>query len=346
MADTNTLLSNNDIISFLLRNSLQDDCLFLANHSQRIDFKNRQHVPVSLVNAIDIIRGNPNEADQVVWTIISQKRRGSSESFLELIDVLRVQAQDTPALILNTYALSIIENIGDLYATEIELLLQWTDALSVCPIVQDIISSKYQLCWSPRLGRSACNFFWHVAKNSPFEAAIEFVKKGLQCADDLQNKDALSEWGYYWEVRLLWLISPEKAAQKLSRYVVLAQPPPFMAQINDHKGELCCPRCCKMYITHILSKNLLAYHQIERIATKGYQDSFLLTFQDLSPTEQKEVAKLLSYFSGEIERIESFLKITSGPQERVPHEPLIRDTSLINTIANREKYEQKNLEED
>lgn len=114
MADTNTLLSNNDIISFLLRNSLQDDCLFLANHSQRIDFKNRQHVPVSLVNAIDIIRGNPNEADQVVWTIISQKRRGSSESFLELIDVLRVQAQDTPALILNTYALSIIENIGDI----------------------------------------------------------------------------------------------------------------------------------------------------------------------------------------------------------------------------------------
>ena len=67
MTEADAFSTDADVVSFLLRNSLTDDRLFLQNHSSH---KNRRYAPISLENAFDIIRSNSNEADYVVWTII------------------------------------------------------------------------------------------------------------------------------------------------------------------------------------------------------------------------------------------------------------------------------------
>lgn len=346
MTCVDTLLSNNDVISFLLENPLSNDYLLLIERSSQINSKKLSFEPVSLIKAIDIIRNKPDMADHVVWSIISQKRRGSSDSFLELIDLLQSEHQDASALVLNTYALSVTQICGDLYATEIELLLQWTDASSVFSIVQDIIGSKYDTCWTSRFCKAVCNFFWKVAKNSKPAEKVEFVNTGLRYAIDLQTKDPTSEWGYYWEVRLLWLVSPEEAAKRLRRYVVLAQPPPLINHIDDSKGELCCPRCCQMYIKGVLSRNTLSLHQIEQVANKGYCDARMMENQELTPKEMVEVATLCDYFNSKIEWIKSFQAKTSALLKNPPHEIPFVEKSRKNFIERQGKYTNKLIEED
>jgi len=346
MTCVDVLLSNNDVISFLLENPLSDDYLFLIERSSQINSKKLSLMPVSLVNAIDVIRNKPNEADHVVWSIISQKRRGSSDSFLELIDLLQIEHKGASAFILNTYALSIAENSGDLYATEIELLLQWADAFSVSSIVQEIIGSKYDACWTPRFCKAVCNFFWNFAKNSTPTKKVEIVNIGLRYAMDLQTNDPTSEWGYYWEVRLLWLISPEGATKRLRRYVVLAQPPPFINYVDDRNGELCCPRCCQLYIKSVLSKNTLSFQQVEQVATKGYRDTLMMEKQDLPPQEKAEVEALLDYFCCEMARTASLQTKTGDMLKKSPREILIADNPQENIFASQEKYKTKFNEED
>lgn len=346
MTYVDALLSNNDVISFLLENSLSDDYLFLIERSSQINSKKPSLTPVSLVSAIDLIRDKPDEADYVVWTIISQKRRGCSDSFLELIDLLQIEHKSASAFVLNTYALSITQNSGDLYATEIELLLQWADASSVYSLVQDIIRSKYDACWTPRLCKAACDFYWNFAKNSNPTEKAKLVNTGLRYAIDLQAKDPTSEWGYYWEVRLLWLLSPEEATKRLRRYVVLAQPPPFINHIDDHSGELCCPRCCRMYIKYVLSKNTLSFRQIEQVAIKGYRDTLLAQKQELTSKEAAEVADMLDYFSNEIERGNSSQPKVSDFLKKPPREIPFVGISQQTIIESQEKCKTKFNEED
>lgn len=346
MTCSDALLSNNDVISFLLENPFPDDYLFLIERSSQINSKKLSIEPVSLTKATDIIRQNPNMADHVVWSIISQKRRGSGDSFLELIDLLQMEHQEASALVLNTYALSVMRNCGDLYATEIELLLQWTDASSVFSIVYDIIESKYDIYWTTRFCKAVCDFFLNIAKNSQPTQKVEFVKTGLRYATDLQIKDPTSEWGYYWEVRLLWLVSPEEAAKKLRRYVVLGQPPPFINHIGDSKGELCCPRCCQMYIKDILSRNVLSLQQIEQVANKGYRDARMMEKQELTPKEAAEVVAMLDYFSKETGNGQSSQNRTSALLKNPSRKISFAKKSQQNIIESQEKYIIKFNEED
>lgn len=304
MTEADAFSTDADVVSFLLRNSLTDDRLFLQNHSSH---KNRRYAPISLENAFDIIRSNSNEADDVVWTIIYQNRTGSIDSFLGLIDLLQKEHKNKSALVLNTYALSIFENSGDLHATEIELLLQWADASSISSIVQEIIETKYKTCWSPRFCRALCSFFWNLAKAMSPGKKAEVVREGIQYATDLQVNDPTSEWGYYWEVRMLWLISPNDAAKQLKNIVVFAQPPPFREHVRDSRMKLCCPRCCQLFI-----KNMLSLTQIEHVIIKGYQDAFQMTYLELSPKERIEIADLLCYFRDELERWNSYQELATN----------------------------------
>ena len=123
----------------------------------------------------------------------------------------------------------------------------------------------------------------------------EVVREGIQYATDLQVNDPTSEWGYYWEVRMLWLISPNDAAKQLKNIVVFAQPPPFREHVRDSRMKLCCPRCCQLFI-----KNMLSLTQIEHVIIKGYQDAFQMTYLELSPKERIEIADLLCYFMDEL----------------------------------------------
>jgi len=338
-------LSNNEVISFLLKNSLQDDFLFLKKRSIQNNSRMREYPPLSLKKALDVIRDNPNDADQVVWTIILQDRRGNSGSFLELIEWLQSKSQDGPALVLNTYALDINPNSGDLYATEMELLLHWADALSLRSIINEIIDKNYERCWTPRFCRAVCSFFWILAKDSSSDRS-EILKRGIQCAKKLQEEDPTSEWGYYWELSLLWLSSPKEASSKLAEYVISARPESFAKFVDDSKAKLCCPRCCQMYIELILSRNPLLDWQIIKTAEKGMSDARSLFCQKLSHNEQKEIIELLKYFREKIEKMISSQKFAAELKKELPQEISISNASRENIINSHEKYKIRYDEED
>ena len=331
-------LSNNEVISFLLKNSLQDDFLFLKNRSLQNNSRMSEYPPLSLKRALEIIRDNPNNADQVVWTIMLQERRGSSDSFLELIELLQSKSQDGPAFVLNTYALAINPDSGDLYATEIELMIQWADALSLRSIIEEIIDKNYERCWTPRFCRIVCGFFWNLAKDSSSDK-FEILKRGIQCAKKLQEEDPTSELGYYWEVSLIWLSSPEEASLKLAEYVIFSRPKVFERFVDDSKAKLRCPRCCQMYIELILSRNTLLDWRIIKTAEKGMRDAHSLVCQKLSSNEQKEIAELLEYFREKIEKTISSQEFMAELKKKSSREISILSASRENITNNHEKHE-------
>lgn len=350
--DNPSILSSKNTSGFcLLDKSLQDDLLYFINQqlnndtNQQLnnDTKTGLEPPITLRNATEIIRDNPDMADQVVKKIITQKRRGQSDAFFYLVDLLQSRGKDAAALFLNTHSLLIHENCGDLYAKQIELLLQWTDAATVHSIMKPVIDEKYKDCRSPRLTAALCGLFWHLAKDSTSTAQGKLVNTGLNYAIDLQKTAPENEWGYYWEIMLLQLTSPEEAENKLTQYVSLARPAPFSEHIKDTACKLLCPRCCQLYIIFVLSKCRAYVRQIVHIAKKGQADAKYLSSRILLPTEKAEASRLYLYFTDEIAKADSFLKRASESQfSKLSEVPPAGSPNLTGTL---EQYHTKFPEE-
>lgn len=321
MTDPEALLkpyADSVIHSFLSNKSSQSDEFLRPNNPPYEGFAVSNDYPTSIVNAIDIVESNPNQIGQVVQAIITRGLRGNDESILKLLDILRVQKEYKLAYGLSIYASQIFVNNGDIYAAEIESAIELTDALSAGSVIQRIIDSKYESCWSYRFGRAVCNFYWHIAKmNLSAAEKKKYVENGLSCARDLQMRNPKDEFGYFWEVELLWLIDPFEGARKLRRYVREAKPPPLLSLNEDSKTELSCPRCCELYIKRILSVNgQLAWQQIEECAIKGLADAFSLSFQELPPIEQAELSRLSAYFNNQIDRVTAMKKQSAALRKK------------------------------
>lgn len=298
MANKDDLLRKNAMFPSLITYQISDEnsSSLLSKYPSQISPENQPCRPLSLGKATDIIRRKPNEADNVVQTLLSQKCRGGSESFLALIDLLQSKKEYELALSLNIHALSFLQKNGNLYATQIELLLQCCGALFASEKVQKTIEENYESCWTPRFCRAVCTFYWELAKDSEESKRAEIVKAGLLCAKDLQEKEPTSEWGYYWEVKLLRITSPREAETKLEQYV-LRSPGPLREYTGDNHEELCCPRCCEMYIKTVLSRRVKLFElMIELVANKGLHDTKAMKLGELTPAEKEAASGLLAYF--------------------------------------------------
>lgn len=264
--------------------------------------------PVTISEAVRVLREKPEMANELVLAILMQERKGSDESFLELIELLREIDEPGLADMVNRHALKIFRYNGDFYAIDIELRLLWSDARSAAPKIQKILNERYDECWSYRLGRAACDFYWHIAKISRRDEQRGYAERGIACARQLQRTQPQNEWGYYWEIELTWLISQEAACELFMKY--LWRTPDRLAERNhDAREVLCCPRCCKLYIERVLSQTMsLGWNgePLKQAAEKGLRYVTALYLRRPPALERAELEQLGEYFRQQIEQVEMY----------------------------------------
>lgn len=244
------------------------------------------------------IQIDPARAEEIVDTIIRENFRGKLEDFLKMIDLLSALKKPWLSRRLCEYAVTIGKINGDLYAAAIEAITDLGEEEELAKVIEDFIDSKYEKFPAYRFGKAICYFFYRVANASAPQEKRKYVQKGLDYANKLKSQDPRREFGYYWEVKLLKLVDPVAAEDKLSSYVRWGRPQEFSAHSMDTEERLMCPRCCRLLIEEYLSlKGPTASDEIKEVAQEGFDVSdWLLATGNLTDAEMIELRKLKSYF--------------------------------------------------
>lgn len=274
---------------------------------------------ITIADAVEILREKPECAQELTEKIISQGQIGSDEDFLALIDLLRARHRIDLAYKMNRHAWQIFKYSGDFYANEIEMRLSMRNARTANEKVEDLLDERMMSCWTYRLGRAACSYYWHLAKITEPEKRRSYIKTGLSLARCLQREQPQNEWGYYWEIEFLWQENMEAACELLMK-CLWRVPDQLLEQNQDSLEVLCCPRCCRLYIERVLSQTMSSDwsgDNIRQAAEKGLQYVAALYLRGPSALEEEELLGLDAFFRRSIQRADWFRKT----QEQVLKKP-------------------------